>query len=296
MLRSILVSSVLFSLVACAQDPSADLDLDGIADADDNCPEQSNDEQFDADADGVGDACDLTVFMNEDGYGIVSADALTEAAIAVAEIANLTDAPQPFAVWTDSDALVAEIAEGVVEPGEIRTIYVDADARGFEPGAWLSGTVTVETEKGEDSAELGAETAAAPPPTTCTYTIKRDYVKCTQGEGGADPALELNGYVKFYAYKSGVEVGRSTYTGTLKKGVTAGTDVTMGSGSVSSGSAVTIDWDVDAEEVDTWDADDHGSGGGSLNFSCTSGGATVYGSDAISLGNGAIEVGVKATM
>ena len=34
------------------------LDLDGVADDADNCPDESNPDQSDADRDGIGDACD----------------------------------------------------------------------------------------------------------------------------------------------------------------------------------------------------------------------------------------------
>lgn len=42
----------------CGGLPPADRDGDGIADANDNCPDAANPDQADADADGAGDACD----------------------------------------------------------------------------------------------------------------------------------------------------------------------------------------------------------------------------------------------
>lgn len=51
---------------------AADTDGDGIADADDNCPTVSNDNQADADGDDVGDACDdpVPIPTDTDGDGV----------------------------------------------------------------------------------------------------------------------------------------------------------------------------------------------------------------------------------
>ena len=43
-----------------------DADLDGVADADDNCPNMANTDQADADGDGIGDVCDQD--LDGDGY------------------------------------------------------------------------------------------------------------------------------------------------------------------------------------------------------------------------------------
>jgi len=45
----------------CVPDEPSDRDGDGIADADDNCPDVGNPDQADTDTDGVGDACDVCV-------------------------------------------------------------------------------------------------------------------------------------------------------------------------------------------------------------------------------------------
>ena len=46
-----------------------DGDFDGIADADDNCPDDANPDQADLDLDGLGDACDACTDVDGDGYG-----------------------------------------------------------------------------------------------------------------------------------------------------------------------------------------------------------------------------------
>ncbi|MFH1724968.1 MAG: hypothetical protein ABII00_10155 [Elusimicrobiota bacterium] len=48
----------IFALLAVAGGGSSDGDGDGIADEDDNCPDEANPDQTDADGDGLGDACD----------------------------------------------------------------------------------------------------------------------------------------------------------------------------------------------------------------------------------------------
>jgi hypothetical protein len=48
-----------------ASSTPGDLDGDGLADDEDNCPLDSNPEQIDADANGVGDACDINIIIDE---------------------------------------------------------------------------------------------------------------------------------------------------------------------------------------------------------------------------------------
>lgn len=269
-----------------------DGDGDGISDDLDNCPASANAEQWDTDEDGVGDACDLTVLPAADPSGLVAAGRLSRAAVAVADIANFTDEPETFRVSTDGGPLSPELDEGVVEPGEIRTIYVNADARGALAGDWLDGLVDIEVDGRITRVEAGAEAEPPPPPSTCAYAIKRDYIKVTKGEGGADPALELD-VDTIVSYGSG-STATNNYSGTIKSGATYGTDATIYNTSVTSGSAVNHDWDVDATEFDTWDADDHGSAGSSIGFTC-SGTGTQTDSVSVTLGNAAINVGIKAT-
>ena len=53
-----LIWAVLFCLIAAAGVSAQDVDGDGIADAQDNCPTIYNPDQSDSDEDGAGDACD----------------------------------------------------------------------------------------------------------------------------------------------------------------------------------------------------------------------------------------------
>jgi hypothetical protein len=234
----------------------------------------------------------MTVLPEVDPSAAVPAGRLSRAAIAAADIANFTDEPQSFRVWTDGGALSPEVEEGVVEPGQIRTIYVDADARGAAVGDRLDGLVSVEAGGLISRVEAGADAEPPPPPSTCAYYIKRDYIKVTKGEGGADPALELD-VDTIVSYGSGLSA-TNNYSGTIKSGATYGTDATIYNTSVTSGSSVNHDWDVDATEFDTWDADDHGSAGSAISFTC-SGTGTQTDSVAVTLGNAEINMGIKAT-
>lgn len=272
-----------------AQD--GDVDGDGVADAFDNCAQIANAEQWDADGDGAGDACDLTVLAAFDATGEVAAGRLDPSAIAVADIANFTDAEVEFSLWTDADALVPERARGVVAPGEIRTIYVGADGRRAALGQWLEGVVRLDVDGETTEIDAAAETTAPPPPAACSYTIKRDYIKVTKGEGGADPALELDVDTVLY-YGTGSSTTKN-YSGTIKSGATYTTDATLYTGSVSGGTAVLHDWEVNATEFDSWDGDDHGSGSSDIGFTCRGSGSATDSMD-VGLGNAIINVGIKA--
>lgn len=275
-------------LAACG--PEADLDLDGVADLADNCPEAANPEQLDDDADGAGDACDLTVRFLDPGQATAEAGAWTAAAFAAAEIVNLSDRPQPYAVWTDSPELAPEHDEGVVQPGQIRTIYLNADARDLEPGAWLDATVEVETDEGTSAAETGAETVPPPPPAVCTYGIKRDTITVLVGEGGFNPALELG--VNTTVTDSAGNPYSASWTGSLN-GVYA-TNASLYTGSVATGTAVAHAWSVDAVEYDAIPAFDWAGGASGISFVCSGAGSL---SDSITLSfasGGTIRVDLRA--
>lgn len=268
-----------------------DGDGDGVADRADNCPSARNREQWDRDGDGRGDACDLTLLASRTAADPVPAGSVRRSAIAIADLANFTDRPQAFSIESDSALLRPELAAGVVEPGEIRSLYLDADATGLQPGQQLAGAVRVTTPEGTRALDASVSILPVASLASCAYSIKRDYIKVTKGEGGADPAVELDvDVIVYYAGTSATE----NYSGTIKAGATYGTDETVYSTSVTAGTQVTHDWDVEATEFDTWDADDHGNGGGQLTFTC-SGTGSLGDSDSVSLGNAIINVGVKAT-
>jgi hypothetical protein len=154
----------------------------------------------------------------------------------------------------------------------------------------VSGAAACATDSPGGSDDATSEVAAAIT-STCSYTIQRDKITVVKGEGGADPALELD--VDTIVHHDGT-TSTVNFAGTIKTNASNTTDVTMFSASVPSGTVVTHAWDVDATEFDTFDADDHGTGGGTLTFTCT-GTGTQTDSDQVALGNAIIDVQVKAT-
>lgn len=270
-----------------------DADADGVVDGADNCASVPNAEQADLDGDGQGDLCDLTVILAADPTGTAVAGQLGQGRVIVADIANFSDQPASWSLSGDSERLLPSEASGVVEPGEIRTLRLDVDARGLLAGDWLEGALSLEVLGELHELVAVAETAPTPPPGVCSYDIDRDYIKVTKGEGGADPALELDVDTTVY-YGASYDATRN-YSGTIKSGATYGSNASIYGTSVSTGAAVDHDWEVDATEFDTWDADDHGSGGSAIAFTCTSGGGSQTDSLSVNLGNATINVGIVAS-
>jgi hypothetical protein len=285
--------SALASVAAFAADPAPlfpDADGDGVRDGVDNCPRVKNGQQIDSDRDGIGDACDLTVTLNI-ASGQVPAGKLRHAAIAVAEVANFTGEPQQFQLQTDSDRIRPELAEGIVQPGEIRTVYVDVDARTMAARVRVVSNVIIVINHVTINNVVVVETTEPPPPATCSYSIKRDSIFVSNGEGGADPKLELTSVETIVSYGVGLEASES-YAGDIQSGATYTTDEEVYAATVDAGTQVRHDWEVEATEKDDWDADDHGSGSGTLAFTC-SGTGSADDDAVVTLGNAAIIVTMK---
>ncbi len=273
-----------------------DTDADGLADSADNCPVVSNPTQSDEDGNGLGDACDLVVRMQSDLSDRVLAGRINRAALAVAEVVNHTDQPQAFLLWTEGEGMSAELSEGIIEPGELKVLYVDVDAREQVAGSALVGAAHLMVgDRDLASLDLVSAVLPPPPPATCTYSFKRDYVQAISGEGGTDPALELDGYVKTRVVTPSGSTYSNTYTNSnMKAGTTNNSDVVLTTQSVTSGTVVTLNWDAEVRERDTTSADDIGADGEGLTFTCSSTGSVAYGSVVIDVG-GSVGVGVKVT-
>lgn len=153
----------------------------------------------------------------------------------------------------------------------------------------VSGAAACATEPSGGGDATSQITAASTG--TCSYTIARDKITVVKGEGGADPALELD--VDTSVHHDGT-TSTVNFSGTIKNNASNTNDVTIFSAQVPAGTVVTHDWNVDATEFDTFDADDHGTGGGTLTFTCT-GSSAQTDSDQVALGNAIIDVQVKAT-
>lgn len=299
MRASTLISlSLCTSLFACApQLPTStleeDADADGVADDADNCASVPNAEQADLDGDGQGDLCDLTVILAADPTGTAVAGRLGEGRVIVADIANFSDQPASWALSGDSDRLFPSLGSGVVEPGEIRTLRLDVDARGLQAGDWLESELTLEVLGDRHDLVAGAEASPTPPPGACSYEIERDYIKVTKGEGGADPALELD--VDTIVYYGTRYDDTANYSGTIKSGATYTSNQPIYGTTVSTGDEVDHDWEVDATEFDTWDGHDYGSERSAIAFTCTSRGGSQTDSQSVDLGNATINVGIIAS-
>jgi hypothetical protein len=266
---------------------SADSDRDGIADGQDNCPRVRNSEQADTDGDGIGDFCDVTVIAKPSVSVAVPAGKLRRSAVAVAEIVNFSNRGQSFAIQDAPDRVSAPDRDGVVQPGEIRTIYANVDTRALAPGQQFSGALVINIGEINITININVETTEPEPARTCSYEIKRDSIFVNDGEGGFDPGLELDSVEVMVAGLS------ETWGGNLKSGSTYGTDAQIVSDTVPVGTFVSEDWEVNADETDTADADDHGTGGGTLQFTCSGSGETSD-DDEVTLGNASIIVTVKA--
>lgn len=160
---------------------------------------------------------------------------------------------------------------------------------GFFTFAFVSGLTACAVDGPDEATDIDGATAEIASASTgsCTYTFVRDNISVVKGEGGFDPALELD--VDTSALGSTVN-----FAGTIKNGASHTTDAAIDTVTVTAGTVVSVPWAVEATEFDTLDADDHGSGGGTLTFTCSGSGSKTD-SDQVSLGNAIIAVQVKAS-
>jgi hypothetical protein len=275
-----------------------DADRDGVGDAVDNCALQPNATQVDSDGDSWGDDCDLSILAAPEAGAPVYVGRVAGAAILVGQLQNFSDQAAPFAVWTDDDRLVPEPSEGWLEAGEIKTIVLHVDARAMKAGAHLRGLVGLELGEEESTVAVEAAAAPPPPPANCTYVLYRDYVHVDNEESWPDQALELDGYVKTSVTYTGGYTTTINFTNSrMKKTTPNDGDAYIATATVTNGTAMSLGWQVQALERDTWpDADDMNTIAGTLAFTCTNGaGSPALNSVSVPLGNAQISVGVRAT-
>jgi hypothetical protein len=251
-----------------------------------------NGEQLDRDGDGVGNACGLTVLVPKKAHGSVPSGKARASAVAVAEIYNFTREPKAFRLQSDSAVIRPGELEGTVQPGEIRTVYADVDARLVPSRRQLMANFVIVVAGQASPVIIIVETTEPPAPGTCSYQISRDSISVNDGEGGTDPGLELTVVDTIVEYGAGLDVNE-TWNGNLQSGATHSTAEEVYNADVAVGTVVRHDWEVIAEEKDDWDADDHGTGDGTLSFTCT-GTGSIDDDATISLGNASIIVTMKA--
>ena len=277
--------------LAVAQVPPPDRDGDKIPDAQDNCADVRNDEQSDRDGDGIGDVCDLTVLTVPERVVHVPAGRVSRAALLLAEVVNYTRTEHAFRLESSEQQLGFQQAEGVVAANRIKALYGSVDARELRPGMSLRAqarlrvnidiSITINVVIVVDEPE---------PASTCTYRVYRDAIEVSDGEGGADPALELDDVSIEVSH--GTTSSSESFSGTIRSGATNTSDEEIYNATVDSGELVTLPWEVTAVETDSWDSDDEGSGSGILEFTCV-GSGQLDDEETIILGNGSIVVTVK---
>ncbi|HSG98451.1 MAG TPA: thrombospondin type 3 repeat-containing protein, partial [candidate division Zixibacteria bacterium] len=104
------------------QSACPDGDTDGICDAADNCPADSNPAQTDADADGIGDACDDCTDTDGDGFGNPGYPAN------ICTVDNCPEVPNAEQVDTDGDG-VGDLCDNCLLVAN--TDQTDADLDGY---------------------------------------------------------------------------------------------------------------------------------------------------------------------
>lgn len=165
-----------------------DRDNDGVADEDDNCPDDANRNQADADGDGVGDACDNCPSVankgqeDTDGDGVGDACETTAGPTRSQTIVLTSDNKLALAVNRETDSLaVVEVrdAAGADVGNLLAEIPVGDDPRyvALHPNharAYVtngaSGTVSVVSLRGDDAFTVVAEIPVGAEPRGCALT------------------------------------------------------------------------------------------------------------------------------
>ena len=103
--------------------------------------------------------------------------------------------------------------------------------------------------------------------------------------------------IKEFEYTGGYTTTINFTNSRMKKTTPNDGDAYIATATVTNGTAMSLGWQVQALERDTWpDADDMNTIAGTLAFTCTNGaGSPALNSVSVPLGNAQISVGVKAT-
>ncbi len=182
------------AIAAC---PSiADADGDGVADADDNCPNTANPDQADSNGNGVGDACD-----DSDGDGVPD---LVDNCRGVAN-ADQTDTDgdgigDACEVWDSDNDGVPNTVDNC--PDQFNPDQADSDGNGigdvcdffFVPPEWPQGSSLTASQVSEDSVTLQWTAAEDPDGRVVRYNLFQ------QRMGGSDEQLiaQLDAAVQTY--------------------------------------------------------------------------------------------------
>lgn len=259
---------------------AGDVDDDGIADAQDNCPQRSNVEQHDGDGDGAGDECDFSLVPVGSAEEPLVVHVTPETDLRTVPVAILANASGASAVWeASSDRAFAQVpAEGVVSPGQRALLPLQ-----IRPGQLPLGDhevrlavrvkvriiiiIIIIKKRPRGFEELSLAAAG-----NCTFNVSTHRAKVTEGQGALEGKLELR--ITGHADGDSAVWPSSTGSDKMKAGdpfETINKDITTVS--VPVGTVKTISVDVDVLELDsgTLGADDFGTASGTMALECGQG-------------------------
>lgn len=204
--KKLLGSLVVFSMVACGAPEASDeaglstsifavqgdMDDDGIADAEDNCPGRPNTEQLDQDGDGRGDECDfnLVPFLpTSEGLVVPVAEGdQRQQMVPVAGLANHSPEAVSLSAWSDQPWLL--VPQGLtVQVGEERDLVATINSAGLPAGRYY-GKVTI-NEAGRIRVIIVIIDVIVVRTGWCLWSIYLERAGVTSDQGWLDGKLEL---------------------------------------------------------------------------------------------------------
>jgi hypothetical protein len=121
------------AMTGCNLLPQADADEDGVANADDNCPDDENADQADGDEDEVGDVCDNCPEVANADQADENDDGVGDACEVDAKFARFTDPENPDFTTPD----VRDVDEEIVRFDTTDNSIVWAeDGSSYQAGSW----------------------------------------------------------------------------------------------------------------------------------------------------------------
>lgn len=306
----LLSALVLFSLVGCGGPESSrepeldtasaavqgDVDDDGIADAEDNCPGRANEEQFDTDQDGQGDACDAFIIPfrpTQEGIRVKVGNDRSVRPLAVASVLNHTG--QPASVTLASNATWLMVPQSVnLQAGAEFNLVAQLNPQGL-PAGRHAARVSISLGGITRLIDIIIDIIDILPNGDCVWAVSLNRAKVTTGQAWPEGKLEVQvrGTMNLLSayYPSGAGHQKMAVGTTHSLGPTLINTFVI----PDNGSTVTLPVDLFINEDDSWatGADDLGSGQVFVDMKCGAPADIV--TDTISIGGGGnVWVEVKA--